>query len=83
MAKFFCKYCGKDESDPSRLLRDTCPKHPAGTYKGKHELFEGPEDSEYRCIYCGKSERDFRRLVTDTCSKHPNGTYKGNHSPLK
>ncbi len=79
--KFYCEYCGKSFSSVQTLTGNNCMRHPNGTNKGKHKLYEGGEKSKYTCKYCGKSMSSLSSLVGNNCMKHPDGTNKGKHSP--
>ena len=81
MARYYCKYCGKDSSSIQSLTGLDCPRHPNGFCKGKHELYEGSEKSRYYCKYCGKDSSSIQSLTGLDCPKHPNGFCKGKHSP--
>ena len=81
MAKCYCKFCGRDFNSVSDLTARLCPRHPSGTNKGKHELYEGSEKDSYTCKYCGKTSFSISRLTEGLCPNHPNGRCKGNHSP--
>lgn len=56
-------------------------RHPNGTLKGKHKLYEGGEKSQYFCKYCGQKYSDLRSLTSSNCTRHPNGAGRGKHSP--
>lgn len=79
--KFYCKNCGYSSSSVSSLTSSSCPKHPLGPNKGKHELYEGSEKSQYTCKYCGYKSSSISSLTSSSCPKHPNGVNKGHHSP--
>lgn len=81
MANFFCVYCGQKFSSVQQLVNSNCAKHPNGTFKGKHQLYEGGEKSQYTCKYCGNKFSSLQQLTSANCAKHPNGTFKGKHSP--
>ena len=81
MANYFCEYCGQKFSSVQQLTTGNCAKHPNGTFKGKHKLYEGGEKSQYICKYCGSKFTTLQQLTTGNCAKHPNGTFKGKHSP--
>ncbi len=34
----FCKNCGTERPRISGLTSSTCPRHPVGTHKGRHEV---------------------------------------------
>lgn len=79
MANYYCEYCGTKFGSVSSLTTSPCTKHPNGTNKGKHKLYEGSEKSKYMCKYCGKQERSIRTLVMLKCHMHPKGANKYNH----
>lgn len=56
-------------------------KHPLGTNKGKHKLYEGSEKAKYACKYCGKTYNDLPNLTNNSCLRYQNGSNKGRHSP--
>ena len=43
---FYCEYCGAKYSSISSLTNGYCPRHPNGTNKGKHKLYEGGEKAD-------------------------------------
>ncbi len=63
------------------MTNNRCAKHPNGTNKGQHELYEGKEKSKYDCKYCGTKYISISSMTNNRCAKHPNGTNKGQHSP--
>lgn len=81
MANFYCEYCGTKSASISNLTSGACVKHPNGSYKGKHKLYEGSEKNEYFCKFCGNKSSTLSNLTSGACVKHPNGSYKGSHSP--
>ena len=81
MANYYCEYCGQKFSSVQILTSGNCTKHPNGTLKGKHKLYEGSEKSQYICKYCGNKFSSLIQLTSGNCVKHPNGTLKGKHSP--
>ena len=81
MANYYCKNCGIKFPNVSSLTANTCPRHPNGTHKGKHQLYEGSEKSSYTCKYCGMSFRSIVAMTAGTCLRHPDGPHKGRHSP--
>lgn len=36
MANVYCEYCGTSSSSIQNLTGTGCPRHPAGSHKGKH-----------------------------------------------
>ena len=81
MANYYCKYCGYRTSDVRTLTLYNCPRHPNGSWKGKHALYEGDEKAVYTCKYCGKTFSSILTLSLWNCPRHPNGVWKGKHSP--
>ena len=81
MSNFYCEYCGTKSSTISSLTAGSCLRHPNGTAKGKHKLYEGSEKSNYSCKYCGTSSSSISSLTAGSCLRHPNGTAKGKHAP--
>jgi DNA-directed RNA polymerase subunit RPC12/RpoP len=81
MANFYCKYCGTKSSSVSSLTSLSCSKHPLGSNKGKHVLYEGSEKPQYTCKYCGTHTSSISSLTALSCSRHPNGSNKGHHEP--
>ncbi len=83
MANFYCEYCGNKYSSVSSLTASNCSRHPAGSNKGRHKLYEGDEKSKYTCKYCGNSYSSISSLTASNCSRHPDGTNKGRHAPAR
>ena len=81
MANFYCEYCGKKYSSVSSLTSSSCLRHPNGSHKGKHKLYEGSEKTKYLCKYCGTKGTSILSLTSSSCSRHPSGAHKGKHSP--
>ena len=82
MAKYYyCEYCGHKAQDARTLLAAPCPRHPDGSNKGKHKLYEGSEKSQYVCKYCGRKFPSIMTMTAAPCANHPNGSNKGKHSP--
>lgn len=81
MANYYCEYCGQKFSSISTLTASTCLRHPAGSHKGKHKLYEGSEKSKYTCKYCGQSFGSIATMTASTCLRHPDGSHKGKHAP--
>ena len=79
MAKFYCEYCGTKGTSISNLVASSCFRHPLGSGKGKHHLYEGTEKEKYTCKYCGTSAKTISGLVASSCHRHPNGAGKGKH----
>ena len=80
-AHYYCEYCGHKFPSVRLLTSGTCPRHPDGSNKGHHKLYEGTEKSEYTCKYCGKKFPSIQVMVGGQCVNHPKGENKGNHSP--
>ena len=81
MANFYCEYCGQKYSSVASLTSNNCSRHPMGSYKGKHKLYEGSEKPQYTCKYCGQNYSNLASLTSNNCSRHPDGSYKGKHAP--
>ena len=78
---YYCEYCGKKFPDVRQLTSATCPRHPDGSNKGRHKLYEGSEKQEYTCKYCGKKFPNIMVMTGGQCVNHPKGTNKGPHAP--
>ena len=78
---YYCEYCGKKFPDVRQLTSATCPRHPDGSNKGRHKLYEGSEKQGYTCKYCGKKFPSIQVMVGGQCVNHPKGTNKGAHAP--
>ena len=78
---YYCEYCGKKFPDVRQLTSAACPRHPDGSNKGRHKLYEGAEKKEYTCKYCGKKFPSIIVMVGGQCVNHPKGTNKGPHTP--
>ena len=83
MANYFCKYCGTKACSASSLTSAYCTRHPNGSGKGKHVVYEGAESSKYICEYCGTTASSISSLTSSYCSRHPNGSAKGSILRLK
>ena len=81
MANYYCEYCGTKYSSVSTLASASCMRHPNGSYKGKHKLYEGSEKSQYTCKHCGTKYANLSTLTSGSCMRHPNGAHKGKHAP--
>ena len=79
--KFYCEYCGHYASSVQSLTAAYCFRHPNGSNKGKHKLYEGSEKSKYTCKYCGHQASSIQSLTSACCFRHPNGQNKGKHAP--
>lgn len=82
MANFYCEYCGNKASSVQTLVSGYCLRHPLGTNKGKHKVYEGSEKSRYTCKYCGNQSPSIQSLVSGYCLRHPDGVNKGKHAPM-
>lgn len=78
---YYCEYCGHRFPDVRSLTSGTCPRHPDGSHKGRHKLYEGSEKKEYTCKYCGKKFPSIMVMVGGQCVNHPKGMNKGAHAP--
>ncbi|MEL5894525.1 hypothetical protein AAE250_13645 [Bacteroides sp. GD17] len=78
---FYCEYCGHKFPTVQSLTSGTCPRHPDGSNKGRHKLYEGSEKSKYTCKYCGHEFSSIMQMVGGTCPRHPKGSNKGGHAP--
>ncbi len=78
---YYCKYCGTKAASISTLTAATCFRHPAGSNKGKHALYQGAEKPKYECQHCGTSNSSLSSLTAATCFRHPLGANKGKHEP--
>lgn len=78
---YYCEYCGHKFPSVRQLTSATCPRHPDGSNKGHHKLYEGSEKSEYTCKYCGKKFPSIQVMVGGLCVNHPKGSNKGGHAP--
>lgn len=81
MANFYCEYCGAKASSVSSLTSGWCIKHPNGSNKGKHSLYQGSEKPQYTCRFCGSKASSVSSLTSGWCIKHPTGANKGHHAP--
>jgi len=81
MSNYYCKYCGNKASTVSSLTNGYCVRHPDGPNKGRHELYEGDEQSHYTCKNCGQQFSSISSLTNGFCMRHPEGTNKGRHEP--
>jgi hypothetical protein len=82
MPTHLCEYCGTKFSSIVNLTSSPCFRHPLGSNKGKHKLFEGGEKSRYDCKYCGTDNYSLANLTSMDCYRHPKGSNKGKHSPI-
>lgn len=79
--EFYCEYCGHRFPNVRLLVSGSCPRHPDGSNKGLHKLYEGSEKTKYTCKYCGKQCPSIQVMVGGTCPYHPKGSNKGAHAP--
>ena len=79
---YYCEYCGHKASSVQALVAGGCPRHPNGSLKGKHSVYQGGEKSQYICKYCGHKASTIQALVAGGCPRHPNGSLKGKHAPM-
>lgn len=78
---YYCEYCGHKFPNVRLLTSGSCPRHPDGSNKGCHKLYEGSEKMKYACKYCGKQFSSILLMVGGQCVNHPKGVNKGNHIP--
>lgn len=78
---YFCEYCGVKFSTVTALTGSNCNRHPNGSMKGRHKLYEGSEKSSYTCKYCGSTYSSLSILTGNKCNRHPDGSMKGRHAP--
>lgn len=81
--KYYCAYCGTSASSVQSLTGGTCARHPDGSHKGRHAVYEGSEQARYTCKYCGTTASSIQSLTGGTCARHPNGAHKGRHAPAR
>ncbi|MFT5891828.1 MAG: hypothetical protein ACI9Y7_001935 [Dokdonia sp.] len=81
MPNYYCELCGQKASNIPSLTSGNCKRHPNGSLKGKHQLYEGSEKSKYTCKLCGSTNSSLAGLTSGACRNHPNGLLKGNHKP--
>ena len=72
--KYYCMYCGMDNSSPTGLCRGDCEKSPSG----KHQLYNGTKKNKYYCKYCGMDNSSLWDLTHHDCENSPTGS----HVPL-
>lgn len=78
---YFCKNCGSKFNNMRTMTSTKCPRHPRGSNKGYHQLYEGSIKKIYICKNCGSKFNNLRTMTTAKCPKHPNGSNKGTHQP--
>lgn len=81
MPNCYCEYCVTKSTSISILTAISCHRHPLGSGKGKHKLYEGSEKSQYSYKYCGTSSSTISSLTGNSCLRHPDGADKGKHAP--
>ena len=81
MADYYCEYCGHRFVDARQLVSATCSRHPDGSNRGRHKLYEGTGKSKYTCKYCGHTFSSIIQMVGGTCAYHPKGSNKEAHAP--
>ena len=88
---FYREYCGHRFSNVRLLTSGSCPRHPDGSNKGRHKLYQGGEKTRYTCKYCGRQFPSILVMVGGTCpgvvtaanccrepgSRHPPSTREG------
>ena len=67
MAKFYCKYCGREASSISSLTAGSCQNSPTK----KHVSYEGTEKKKYCCMYCGRESSSIFSLTAGSCQHSP------------
>ena len=78
---YYCEYCGHKFPSARLLASSSCPRHPDGSNRGPHKLYEGTEKTKYTCKYCGRQFSTILQMAAAPCSHHPKGCNKGNHAP--
>ena len=81
MPRYYCEYCGQSFNDVRQLTGLNCHRHPNGSNRGKHKLYEGSEKPRYTCRYCGTQFSTIMQMTGIKCFRHPDGANRGNHSP--
>lgn len=81
MSKVYCEYCGSDYSSVQAMTGHPCSRHPDGSGKGRHKLYEGAAKPQYTCKYCGSKYSTIATMTGFMCARHPSGTNKGRHLP--
>ena len=64
-----------------QLTNGLCPRHPDGSNRGKHKLYEGGEKKKYTCKHCGKEYPSIAAMVIGPCPRYPKGSNHGKHAP--
>ena len=78
---FYCEYCGQQFASVQSLTGMKCHRHPNGSNKGPHKLYEGCEKKRYTCKYCGQQFTSIMSMTGMWCHRHPDGQNKGKHAP--
>ena len=81
MANYYCEYCGMQFSSVRALTACRCARHPSGSNKGYHKVYEGSEKTQYTCKFCGLKFSSIRAMTACRCARHLNGANKGYHAP--
>jgi hypothetical protein len=82
MQKYYCENCGSKSNSILSLTEKSCYRHPLGSGKGKHEVYQGSEKAQYSCKYCGGTSSTIFSLTSFSCPQHPNGNNEGRHLPF-
>jgi hypothetical protein len=77
MQKYYCENCGSKCNTISGLTEKSCFRHPLGSGKGKHILYDGPEKAQYFYKYCGAISSSILSLTSFLCPQHPKGNCEG------
>lgn len=75
MATYTCKWCARQNSNPSAVTSGSCNNSP----HKKHELMNATEKlGEYVCKYCARKNSNPSAVVSGTCSNspHPNKAHE-------
>ena len=82
MANYYCEYCGHKFPTARMLAMVSCLRHPNGSHRGNHKLYEGNEKPEYTCKYCGRKFKSMLQMCSAPCFFHPDGANKGTHRAM-
>lgn len=82
MQNYYCENCGSKSNTILSLTQKSCYRHPLGSGKGNHVVYEGPEQTQYLCKYCGTIFSSILSLTGFFCSQHPQGKGQGRHLPF-
>ena len=69
---YYCKCCGYKASSIQSLTANLCHRSPTG----RHELYEGGEQSQYLCKCCGSKASSIQSLTANLCHKSPTGRHE-------